>query len=130
MTPKWNEITYSPDTCVFIDPEINRLIASCSKTKGIYKSGVVARNDNKKNRFAASCSDNGRQKHLGYYDNIDEAHEAYCQHKYKIIAKVAESQKEPVKSALLRYKIKSKQCKPEHINVTITKLLRNAARAL
>lgn len=96
---------YSPESCLFLDPEINNLVASCSKAKVIHKSGVVSRKDNKTNGFAASCSNYGRQKHLGYYDNEDDAHEAYLKYKYKIISNVSMLQPEPIRSALLAYKI-------------------------
>lgn len=96
---------YAPNLCLFLDPEINQLVSSCAKTKGNYKAGVVARNDNKTNSFAASCSNNGKQVHLGYFDNVDDAHKVYLKHKYKIIAKAAMRQQEPIRSALLRYKV-------------------------
>lgn len=116
---------YSPETCSFVSKKINALIVSCVSLRGMYKSGVCVRKDAVKNKFKATCSVDGAQVHLGYYSSEKEAHGAYCKYKYKVIAEAAESQEEPVRSALLRYKIKSKQCKPEHINVTITRLLRN-----
>ena len=96
---------YSPELCLFISHKINNLIASCSVSNGELKAGVVNRKDNAKNSFAASCSDNGKQKHLGYYDNEDDAHEAYVRHKYKIIHSEAMKHDEPIKSALLSIKI-------------------------
>lgn len=119
---------YSPETCVFVTKEINALIVSCTSLSGMYKSGVCVRKDVIKNKFKASCSVKGKQIHLGYYEYEDEAHSAYCKYKYRVIAEAAESQGEPVRSALLRYKIKSKQCKTEHVNDTITKLLQHFVR--
>lgn len=96
---------YSPELCLFISHKINNLVASCSISNGKLKSGVVARKDNAKNSFAASCSDKGRQKHLGYYNNEDDAHDAYVKYKYKIIHSEAMKQDEPIRSALLSIKI-------------------------
>ena len=98
---------YSPDTCVFVSKEVNSIIVSNSKTVGALKAGVCLRKDLSKNRFKSSCSHNGKPIHLGYYETEDEAHNAYCTHKYAVIAEMASLQEEPIKSALLRYKIKT-----------------------
>lgn len=121
---------YSPERCVFVTKEINALLVSCTSTHRMYKAGVCVRKDIIKNKFKATCSVGGKQVHLGYYSTEDEAHGAYCKYKYKVIADAAASQDEPVRSALLKYKIKSKQYKPEYINVTITKLLQHFVRVL
>ncbi len=98
---------YSPEACIFVSKEVNSIIVSNSKTVGALKAGVCLRKDLQKNKFKSSCSYNGKSVHLGYYETEDEAHNVYCSHKYAVIAELALLQEEPIKSALLRYKIKS-----------------------
>jgi len=96
---------YSPDFCVFVDLNVNTLINDTSSIRGKYKAGVCLRKDLVRNKFMSYCSDNGRQVFLGFYATEDEAHLAYCEYKYKVISRVAELQLEPIKSALLNYRI-------------------------
>jgi len=95
---------YSPELCLFISHKINNLVASCYVSNGKLKAGVVNRKDNATNSFAASCSDKGKQKHLGYYNNEDDAHDAYAQHKYTIKHSEAMRHGEPTRCALLSIK--------------------------
>ena len=101
---------YSPRTCVFVSKEVNALIVSNSVTVGALKVGVYLRKDLIKNKFKSYCNDNGKAIHLGYYETEDEAHNTYCKYKYAVIARVALLQIEPVKSALLNYKISDRKC--------------------
>ena len=95
---------YSSKTCIFVSVSINTLLNTRSNTRGKYKIGVsfnVA-----SNKFQGSCGiGHGKRKSLGLYDTEDECHEAYKKFKYSVIATAAKSQLEPIKSALLNYKI-------------------------
>lgn len=94
---------YSPNACVFVSRDVNCLLVSSEARRGKYKVGVCFQKD--AGRFKAYCNHKGKINHLGYYDTEDEAHKAYCDFKYWSIGEIALTQDEPIKSALLRYKI-------------------------
>jgi hypothetical protein len=94
---------YSPNTCVFVPPEINRLLSDHGSSRGKYKQGVYLHKPNGK--LKAQISNNGKRVHLGCFDTEVEAFEAYKKAKYAIIKEVALQQVEPLRSALLNYKI-------------------------
>lgn len=94
---------YSPDTCLFVDANINYLLGTNNIKRGKYPIGVsfFKRDGN----FKAQCKVDGRQKHIGYYSTIKKAYDAYKEFKYKVISDVAIVQKEPLRTALLNYVI-------------------------
>ena len=94
---------YSPEACLFVPQEINKLLRvnRTSPTKRMI--GTIKAS---KKRFVASCNDGkGNTVHLGLFETEQEAHNTYCDYKYKIIKEIALQQSEPLKSALLNYKI-------------------------
>lgn len=96
---------YSPENCLFVTARVNKLLNKCAAARGKYKLGVSY--CKREGKFISRCSDGGENTtHIGYFDNEDDAHEAYKTFKYKVIAKVAEDQDEPLRTALLNYKIK------------------------
>lgn len=96
---------YSPSTCIFINLDINLLLNTHKSVRGKYKLGVSLNKDRVR-AFRATCNKlKGKIKTLGDYYSEDEAHQAYCKFKYSLISKLANKQKEPLKSALLNYKI-------------------------
>jgi len=94
---------YSPETCLFVTHEINSLLTSRSNFRGRYPQGVSI--DNASGRYQSQCRVKGKQTGLGLFSTPEEAHEVYKEFKYKMIAEIAEEQSEPLRSALLRYKI-------------------------
>jgi len=94
---------YSPDTCLFIEKEINLLLTDRKKVQGKLKKGVSFHK--KTGKIRAQCSFNSKQQHIGLYDTEEEAYEAYKTYKYNLIKRISRKQKEPIKSALLNYKI-------------------------
>jgi len=95
---------YSPLYCIFVDKKINTLTTTRKSLRGKYKVGVTSSKSG--NKFVSICNDgNRKQVHLGVFITEQEAHNAYCDYKYKLIAGVALQQTEPLKSALLNYKI-------------------------
>ncbi len=94
---------YSENTCIFVDANLNSLIQNRSRSKGEYPTGVTLHKPSGK--YVAQCSSNGKKINLGYFDNKDDAHEAYKTFKYELIAEIANKQSEPLKSALLAYNI-------------------------
>ena len=95
---------YSPERCLFVTQYINGLLNDKGASRGKYPQGVCF---NKViGKFRARCRVNGKSKFIGYYLSSKEASEAYKEFKYQVIADVAVKQAEPLRSALLKYKIK------------------------
>lgn len=87
---------YSPDTCMFVPPNVNKLINRKGSKVGDMPTGVY-----KVSKYTARVYSDGKQFNLGDFNNPEDAHEAYKRFKYKIIAKEAARQSEPLRSALL-----------------------------
>lgn len=70
---------YSPDTCIFVSDQINNFLKIRANYRGNYPLGVskYEYNRNKKGTVKSSISINGKLHHLGYFDNIIEAHQAW-----------------------------------------------------
>jgi len=94
---------YSPSTCIFVTQEINKITSHPWNINTKYPRGVYRAP--RSVGFSARCRANGKEKHIGTFDTQGEAHEAYKKFKYKYIAEIAEQQTEPLRSALLAYKI-------------------------
>ncbi len=97
---------YSPEYCIFVTSEINNLIITEKKPKSGLPSGV----SKSLAKFSASITMNSKKKHIGNFDTPEEASIAYKQFKYKLIAEIANKQTEPLKSALLAYKLEGDLC--------------------
>jgi hypothetical protein len=97
-----NNRVYGPLCCIFVSAEINSLLNEHSNRRGIYPRGVSLFVNN---RYQAQCGAYGKNRHIGYYGTPEEAHEAYKKFKYKYIAEIANHQSEPLRTALLNYKI-------------------------
>ena len=100
---------YSPVTCLFVSLEINLLLNERRTKRGKYKIGVHWHKTVK--RFQSQLKVNSNSTHIGYFDTEQEAHDAYKVEKYRQIKKIALNQTEPLRAALLNYKITSKQVK-------------------
>lgn len=94
---------YSPETCLFVPKIINNILARNRRVKGKYLLGAYYNKRNK--RFSATCSIGDKANHIGCFKTELEAHEAYKEFKYNYIAAMAETQPEPIKSALLRWEL-------------------------
>lgn len=95
---------YGPDSCLFVDQSINLLLNDNKTRRGKYQQGVSFHKAGGK--YRAQISIGGKHKHLGSYDTPDSAYEAYKIAKNDAINKVAMEQCEPLRSALLSYKLK------------------------
>lgn len=98
---KGNKI-YSPETCVFVPKKINTLFVKSNKSRGKYPIGVSFRKY--KNKYKALCRifDNGKSKlkHLGYYNTIEDAFNAYKEFKETEIKQIADEYKDKIPDKL------------------------------
>ena len=94
---------YSPLACVFVDRAINNLLNNHKSKKGRYPQGVHLHSCG--NRFCASISKYGEKISIGLFLSVADAKNAYDKEKYNYIKAVASTESEPLKSALLNYKI-------------------------
>jgi len=94
---------YSPETCLFVTPAINTLLIDSGAIRGKYPIGVSFHKPTSK--FKSQCKAGGKNKHLGYFNTPEEASDAYKLFKYEVIAETAIQQNEPLRSALLNYRI-------------------------
>jgi hypothetical protein len=94
---------YSAETCIFVHGSLNSLLTNRSNFRGKYPIGVSF--NKKSEKYHSQCRVNGKATSLGFFDTPLEAHEVYKKFKYEVIRKVAEKQAEPLKAALLNYKI-------------------------
>lgn len=94
---------YSPDRCVFVTQEMNCLLLDNKAIRGTLPIGVslFKRDGN----YHSQIKINGINVHLGYHDTPELAHKAYKVAKYAHIKEIALQQTEPLRSALLKYKI-------------------------
>lgn len=94
---------YGPENCLFVTQAINLLLTDCGASRGEWPVGVCF--DKVKGKFKAQCAVEGKNKYLGYFNTPEETHEAYKLFKYEVIAETAIQQTEPLRSALLNYRI-------------------------
>lgn len=98
---------YSETTCCFIPQRINALITKKVKTKGLYPTGVSFYK--RKNVFKADCMYKGVKKHLGYFDNVEDASFAYKFFKEAYVKELALEYKDVldthVFNALMKWKV-------------------------
>ena len=94
---------YGPDTCVFIDQALNKLLCLRGNARGTLPLGVSRCVIRGKQHIVAHCSFYGKSKNLGYFDTPEAAAEAYRKAKLAHIAELAASETNPrIKAALLR----------------------------
>lgn len=65
---------YSPETCLFVPQSLNKLFTDSAAARGKYPIGV---NIDKRGRFMARVSENGKRKYLGLFKTPEDAYEAY-----------------------------------------------------
>lgn len=106
---KKGNLLYSPTTCCFVPPRVNRLfVQSCkSVRRGEYPIGVHFHKVTGK--FAAQCQIDGKRTWLGAYDSIQEAFAVFKIHREAEIKRMAEkyksAMKEEVYTAMLNYEV-------------------------
>lgn len=94
---------YGPDTCLFLPKKVNMFIVCRDALERGLPSGVSYHNKTKKFRARANDID-GVCRHIGCYNTVDEASNAYMDYKMDIAVYLAGLQEDPkIKSALLSY---------------------------
>lgn len=97
---RYGNKVYSPETCIFVSADINRLLTDRRSRRGIYPQGVSRYRNGKS--FFAGCSIDGKRVHIGTFDTEKEASDAYLTFKANHIYNVALKESEPVKSCLIK----------------------------
>ena len=95
---------YSPESCLFVSRQINSMLLDSKSIRGEHPIGVHFNKSTGK--YVSKVGLGAKQKYLGVFDTPKEASEAYKIAKYAHIKEVALNQTEPLRSALLNYKIK------------------------
>lgn len=98
---------YSPETCVFVPHNINKLFIKCDASRGEFPIGVSF--SSKRVKYISSCCDNGKGKRLGEFDSPKEAFYTYKEYKEKLIKRIAEEYKDVIPKklydALYKYEV-------------------------
>ena len=85
---------YSPDTCVFVDSQVNSLF-----TRSFSASGFKI---NKKSRkFVVRCRANGKDVHIGVFDDKKDAKNAYISFKASHVIELASMHNKHVRMVIL-----------------------------
>lgn len=88
-----NNKVYSPSTCIFIPNEINSLLVKCGRDKNGKIHGVNFSNRLGKYVANVSSSNSWKRIHIGVFDTIEEAENAYISEKSAIIKSIADKYK-------------------------------------
>lgn len=77
---------YSPKTCIFVDPDLNKFLLDSGKTRGKLLIGVDFHKSFQK--YRSRCSYKGRSTYLGSFDTELEAHLAWVEFKIKALREI------------------------------------------
>lgn len=95
---------YSPDTCIFVPQNINKIFTKNDTNRGNFPVGVYYSNK----KYNAQCNTNEKRKYLGCYNTPEEAFQVYKQYKEDYIKKVAEEYRDRIPTklyeAMINYK--------------------------
>lgn len=94
---------YSPETCVFVSPEVNRFLRESSvNSRGEWPLGVCWSKQHGKFKAAVNKG-KGKRWNLGLFSTPEEAHEAWLSAKLLLAYELAKDQKDArVAEALIR----------------------------
>lgn len=103
---KGNKV-YSEYTCCFVPQEVNNLFIKKHANRGEYPIGVYYHKTSGK--FVSMISTNGSQRNLGFFNNQEDAFEAYKREKERYIKEVANKWKDKIDprvyEALMKYQV-------------------------
>lgn len=93
---------YSPETCCFINSDLNKLIGSLNMVLGGTPIGVKI--DKSRNKYVASININGKSTFLGRYSDPIDAGKIYAKFRNKELVRLAHIQNDlKIKAGLLRH---------------------------
>ena len=92
---------YSPETCAFIPKQINMLFSDSKKARGKYPIGVTF--SKKQGLFHARVRKYGVLSHIGFFDNPNDAHNAYILEKTRHINEVASTCEDWIRDLVINY---------------------------
>ena len=91
---------YRPDRCLFVSLAVNGLLNTHANDRGAYPCGVVKNSG----KYRAQIRIFGKRKHLGYFDTVNEAEQAYKKAKKRYIEDIAMTQTDArIRDGLLRH---------------------------
>lgn len=95
-----DEKIYSPETCCFVEPWLNKLFLDRGRDRGKWPLGVCYHKQHQK--FIANLRINGKTKHLGYFETPKAAHAVYLKAKREyVIEKMKDYPNAKIKQAVL-----------------------------
>lgn len=91
---------YCPESCIFVSSALNKLLMASNAARGKYPIGVCFNKLYPK--YKSTICIGGKNKHLGSFDSISEAHAEWQKAKAEIIQQAANEQTdERIKNALM-----------------------------
>lgn len=99
---------YSPETCRFVDKDLNMFLTDSLASRGKWPLGVGWKEANKK--FQANCQNpfTKKQEYLGLFDCPHEAHKAWRKRKHELACQWADIQTDPLIAKALRERFLNK----------------------
>jgi len=99
---------YSEDNCVFVSQGINYLLTKGKASRGDWPIGTYLNKSN--NKFRSRCNNGtGESKHLGFFETVQDAFQAYKTYKEAYIKQVANEYKDQLDprayNALMNYAV-------------------------
>lgn len=78
---------YSPERCVLVPQNVNKLLTKNNARRGKYPIGVIF--EENRGYYSAYCNDGAKQRHLNYYTTAEKAFIAYKEYKENVIKRIA-----------------------------------------
>lgn len=92
---------YSPETCLFVTPQVNAMVANLKAKSNALPTGVYAHSSGK---YASQISKYKSIKHIGLFGTPKEALAAYNKERINYAMELSEAEENPiVKAALKEY---------------------------
>lgn len=101
--------TYSPETCRFVDGQLNGFLTDSGAARGEWPIGVSWHKV--RGKFISNCKNpfTKKREHLGYFTCPNEAHEAWRKRKHQHAIALADLQDDPDIAEALRNRFKPKE---------------------
>lgn len=95
-----NNKIYSPQTCMIVPENINKIFIKGASRRGEYPIGVSMLNNRLRARVKKLINGKCTEIHLGYFDTVEQAFNAYKREKEKHIKQVADQYKDKIPQKL------------------------------